>query len=202
MKNYYPPQVVIAGDLQKKQGIKGREPEILANKRGGKLLEELIECCNGKSNPIKFFFADEILKAFNNFSWSNRISRVYGWYSCKNENHSKKTGQEVLYILDENNICRDIAVGCCLELEDRVLVLDGVKKHYNLDISTEPWKRRMNITEDIVTIVAYLHTAFPRPFVYMSMSLVKGETYVHVDDTLDVEFFGYLIYDNPKYGIL
>ncbi|CAL9239269.1 unnamed protein product, partial [Arabidopsis halleri] len=41
--------------------------------RGAKLLEDLIEFGHGKSNPIKFFSADEIRKATNNFSDSNRV---------------------------------------------------------------------------------------------------------------------------------
>ncbi|EFH42523.1 predicted protein [Arabidopsis lyrata subsp. lyrata] len=53
--------------------------------RGAKLLEDLIEFGHGQSNPIKFLSADEILKATNNFSDSNRVSS--DWYSGKNENH-------------------------------------------------------------------------------------------------------------------
>ncbi|KAL9861383.1 Inactive serine/threonine-protein kinase [Arabidopsis thaliana] len=58
----------------------------IASERGAKLLKDLIECCDGKSNPIKFFSTDEIRKATNNFSDSNLVSELSHdsddeWYS-------------------------------------------------------------------------------------------------------------------------
>ncbi|KAG7588916.1 hypothetical protein ISN44_As07g012410, partial [Arabidopsis suecica] len=135
--------------------------------RGAKLLKDLIEFGHGQSNPIKFFSDDEILKATNYFSSSNCVSisdYFNDWYSGKNENHpmiliKKDRGFSSLIV---DLLCRDIAVssmvsghknflklvGCCLELEKPVLVYNGVKKHYRLDIDEQPWKRRMKIAED------------------------------------------------------
>ncbi|EOA34724.1 hypothetical protein CARUB_v10022295mg [Capsella rubella] len=188
---------------------------ILANKRGAKLLEDLIECCDGKSNSIKFFSAHQILKATDYFSHSNLVA-LHDWYSGKNENHRKILVRKFNRNRD-GRICRDIAVssmvsghknfmklvGCCLECENPVMVYDDVKKHYELDISRELWERRMKIAEDIAIGLAYLHTAFPRPFVYRSfsdgnilldedgvakltgfsfcVSIPQGETFVKVD---------------------
>ncbi|EOA33403.1 hypothetical protein CARUB_v10020453mg [Capsella rubella] len=174
------------GWLRNKEKKKPTKPDILASERGAKLLEELIECCDGKSNPIKFFSANQILKATDRFSWSNHISELscYGfhdteWYSGKNENHPKILFKKFRLNGKKNMIWRDIAVssmvsghknfiklfGCCLESENLVMIYDGVKKHCRLDISKETWKRRMKIAEDMATAFAYLHTAFPRPFV-------------------------------------
>ncbi|CAL9239234.1 unnamed protein product, partial [Arabidopsis halleri] len=143
--------------------------------RGAQLLKDLIELGHGISNPIKFFSADEILKATNNFSDSNRVSGLdsyYRWYSGKNENHPMILIKKCVrfYSLGVDPLCRDIAVssmvsghknflklvGCCLELEKPVLVYHGVKELYPVEISEQPWKRRMKIAEDIATAFAYL----------------------------------------------
>ncbi|VYS50054.1 unnamed protein product [Arabidopsis thaliana] len=191
--------------------------------RGANLLEDLIEFGHGKSNPIKFFSADEILKATNNFSDSNLVYGLvypFSWYSGKNENHPMiliKKDVGWWRGLRVDLLCRDIAVssmvsghknfmklvGCCLEFEHPAMVYHGVKKHYRLEISEETWKKRMKIAEDIATALAYLHTAFPRPFVYRVLSslnilldedgvakltdfshcvsIPEGETFVRVD---------------------
>ncbi|EOA34220.1 hypothetical protein CARUB_v10021731mg [Capsella rubella] len=231
--------------LRKTKNKKPTKSEIVANERGAKLLEELIECCNGKSNPIKFFSAEEILKATNSFRDSNRIIGLSGgnnywteWYSGKNENHSKIRVKKIYRYGDEKIICRDIAVssmvsghknfmklvGCCLEFKDPVIVYDDVKKHSKLDLSSQSWKRRMKTAEDIAIAVAYLHTAFPMPFVHRCMSLLnifvdedgtakltdfsycvsipQGETSVQVDDTPMLGFYGYVEYDHRKSGVV
>ncbi|CAL9239255.1 unnamed protein product [Arabidopsis halleri] len=154
--------------------------------RGAKLFKDLIELGHGKSYPIKIFYADEILKATNNFSDSNLVSPFdyyRKWYSGKNENHPMiLIKKDLAFKVD--HLCRDIAVssmvsghknflklvGCCLESEEAVMVYHGVKKHYRLKISEQTWKRRMKIAEDMATALAYLHTAFPRPFVYTNLS--------------------------------
>ncbi|CAA0316253.1 unnamed protein product [Arabidopsis thaliana] len=170
---------------------KKNKNKTLELERGAKLLEELIELGHGKSNPIKFFSADEILKATNDFSDSNLVHQeefYCQWYSGKNENHPmiliRKGTSWWNRLRVDSLLCRDIAVssmvsghknflklvGCCLELEYPITVYHGVKKHYQLEINEKPWKRRMKIAEDIATALAYLHTAFPRPFVYRSFS--------------------------------
>jgi serine/threonine protein kinase len=214
----------------------------IASERGAKLVEELIECCDGKSNPIKFFSADEILKATNDFSDSNFVLRLevpFKWYSGKNENHpmiliKKDVGWWSGLRVDR--LCRDIAVssmvsghknfmklvGCCLELDYPVMVYHSVKKHYKLEISEQPWKKRMKIAEDIATALAYLHTAFPRPFVYRILShwnilldedgvakltdfshcvsIPEGETFVRVDR--DVGLYSYFADNYVRSGLV
>ncbi|AAD26873.1 Contains PF/00069 Eukaryotic protein kinase domain [Arabidopsis thaliana] len=166
---------------------KKKKNKKLELERGAKLLEELIECCDGKSNPIKFFSADEIRKATNIFSHSNLVHQeefYCQWYSGKNENHPMILIRKDSNVRGGDLVCRNIAVssmvsghknfmklvGCCLELKYPVTVYHGVKKHYGLEIDEKPWKRRMKIAEDIATALAYLHTAFPRPLVYMILS--------------------------------
>ncbi|CAN6851356.1 unnamed protein product [Brassica oleracea] len=71
--------------------------------RGEKILEALIQCCDGKQNPIKFFTADQILKATQkhfckcnilerrqNICECSRVSELYfhgKWYSGTLDDH-------------------------------------------------------------------------------------------------------------------
>ncbi|EFH63166.1 hypothetical protein ARALYDRAFT_338701 [Arabidopsis lyrata subsp. lyrata] len=74
---------------KKKKKPKSDVVSDIVSVRGAKLLKDLIEFGHGISNPIKFFSADEILKATNYFSDSNHVflSLPFDWYSGKNENH-------------------------------------------------------------------------------------------------------------------
>uniref|UniRef100_A0A1J3DQ73 Inactive serine/threonine-protein kinase n=1 Tax=Noccaea caerulescens TaxID=107243 RepID=A0A1J3DQ73_NOCCA len=231
---------------KKKKKKKARAYDKKVRLIGAKLLEEVIECCDGKSNPIKFFSPDQILEATDNFSNSNHIFPVwvsgFEWYSGKNEKHPmiliRRCSNSRLYNSrrGEEGFCRDIAissmvsgqknflklVGCCLESEEPVMVYHGVKKHYELDLRGQPWIRRIKIAEDIATALAYLHTAFPRPFVYRSMSLGKflldedgvaklwdfscrvsipeGETFVQVDSVAGT--YDYMDHNYSVYGLV
>ncbi|KAG7650874.1 putative inactive serine/threonine-protein kinaseRLK-Pelle-RLCK-XII-2 family [Arabidopsis thaliana] len=102
------------------------------------------------------------------------------------------------------------------------MVYHGVKKHYHLESSEKPWKRRMKIAEDIATALAYLHTAFPRPFVYRCLShhnilldedgiaklidfsdcvsIPEGETFVQVDYMAGT--LGYMNLNCLKHGVV
>ncbi|CAH8256928.1 unnamed protein product [Arabidopsis lyrata] len=223
---------------KKKKKPKSDVVSDIVSERGAKVLTDLIEFGHGISNPIKFFSADEILKATNNFSDINRVSGLAyysDWYSGKNENHPMiliKKGAN-FWSSRVDLMCRDIAVssmvsghknflklvGCCLESEEPVMVYNGVKKHYRLDIDEQTWKRRMKIAEDIATAFAYLHTAFPRPFIYrilypwnilldedgvakltdfsLCVSIPEGETFVKVD-----KVYSYLYFYDDSSGVV
>ncbi|CAA7060613.1 unnamed protein product [Microthlaspi erraticum] len=188
-KNNKSPRAV----LQRQRLVRERE-------RGEILLQETIQCCDGKSNPIKCFSADEILEATDTFSESNRVSQLYDdfpfdWYSGKQKDNNNDHHHTILikkwrYRLNDHNrgnFCRDIAMssmvsghknflklmGCSLESENPVLVYHAVeKKPTSLDLKTVvSWRERLKIAEDIAIALAYLHTAFPRPFVYRIMRL-------------------------------
>ncbi|CAA7047849.1 unnamed protein product [Microthlaspi erraticum] len=64
-------------------------------------------------------------------------------------------------------------VGCCLETRFPFMVYYGEEKQYStIDLNiVVSWKKRMKIAEGVATALAYLHTAFPRPFVYANMNL-------------------------------
>lgn len=64
-------------------------------------------------------------------------------------------------------------VGCCIEFEYPVIVYYGGERQYSpVDLNKiVSWRRRMKIAEEVATALAYLHVAFPRPFVYRNMGL-------------------------------
>ncbi|CDY37832.1 BnaAnng04930D [Brassica napus] len=163
--------------------------------RGEKILEALIQCCDGKPNSIKFFTADQILKATQKH-FCNRVSELYfhgKWYSGTLDNHRmillrKMKGRSPH---PPRDICtgppKDVAissmvsdhknfmklVGCCFEFEYPVIVYYGGERQYSpVDLNKiVSWRRRMKIAEEVATALAYLHVAFPRPFVYRNMGL-------------------------------
>ncbi|CDY20296.1 hypothetical protein HID58_062178 [Brassica napus] len=186
-----------SGALVKKQRlVRGRE-------RGEILLEELIECCDGKSNPIKFFSADDILKATDNLSECTCVSKLFGhgkWYSGMLDSHRTILVKKLWrghpdYPRDFYRGARDIAissmvsghknfmklVGCCLEFRFPVIVYYDAKKQYcrlDLQLMLLSWNKRMKIAEEIATALAYLHTAFSRPLIYRNMyiqNILLGE---------------------------
>lgn len=137
--------------------MKKKQRSIRGRRRGAILLEDLIECCDGKSNPIKFFSPDQIIEATDNFRNSNHAFAnliYYEWYSGKNKKHPmmlliEKFTHKLSYYQQEKLFCRDIAissmvsghknflklVGCCLGSGDVAMVFHGVKKHHRLDLN-------------------------------------------------------------------
>ena len=104
------------------------------------LLQDHIELCNGKSNPIKTFSANQIIQATNNFSQNNQIPGEF-IYRGMLENRHVLIKRSILSLHPRDTlarICSDIAVssmvsghknflkllGCCLEFEDPVLVCE------------------------------------------------------------------------------
>ncbi|ESQ44299.1 hypothetical protein EUTSA_v10006056mg [Eutrema salsugineum] len=157
----------------------------LFKENGKVLLEDLIELCNGKSNPIKTFSANQILEATNNFSESNHLIRFELMYRGILENRPVLIKRPIwkLYTSDTlAKICRDIAVssmvsghknflkllGCCLEFEYPVLVCEYAERipsnTPNLGLGM-----RIKIAKEIAIAVSYLHTAFSRTMIHMDI---------------------------------
>lgn len=180
---------------KKSRAVTKKQRLVLGRVRGEILSEELIECCDGKSNPIKLFSAADIIKATNSFCICSRVSQLFGferWYSGTLHNHrtilAKKLWRaQSVFPKDFYPEARDITIssmvsghknfmklaGCCLEIETPFMVYYGSEKQYStIDLKmVVSWEKRIKIAEDVATALAYLHTAFPRPFVYSNMDL-------------------------------
>lgn len=151
---------------------------------GKVLLQDLIELCDGKSNPIKTFSANQIIQATNNFSETNHMIRFEFIYRGMLENRPVliKRATWNLYTSDTlAKICRDIAVssmvsghknflkllGCCLEFEYPVLVCEYAERiPFN---NTPNLEMLIKMAKEIAVAISYLHTAFPRTMVHMDI---------------------------------
>ncbi|ESQ44297.1 hypothetical protein EUTSA_v10006497mg [Eutrema salsugineum] len=191
----------------KRIGAKTRQKNVKEN--GEVVLKELVECCDGKCNPIRNFSSDQIIKATNNFCQSNRASRIDVYYRCYK---GMLDDRPVLikkgkYALDVKEICQDIAIssmvsgnnnflkllGCCLEFSPPVLVFEYAEiiTLGPLVASDPKHMRRIKIARE------GFHSLESRSFHHFldengiaklgnfcnCISIPEGETYVH-DDTL------------------
>ncbi|KAJ0255460.1 Non-functional pseudokinase ZED1 [Hirschfeldia incana] len=162
-------------------------------KNGGLLLAELIASFDGKTNPIRCFSSDQILKATNNFSETQIISSwgYFTWYKGIIEERPvsiKKWSNQNLSSFTE--AYRDISVssqmsnhknslkllGCCLEFDLPSLVceytLHGPLNRDGGVSSGEalPWRARLKIAKEIAGAVAYLHTVFPETIIHRNIN--------------------------------
>ncbi|XP_068325417.1 serine/threonine-protein kinase ZRK1-like [Pyrus communis] len=183
-----------------------RESSVLKN--GSMLLEDLIASCDGESNPIRTYSADELVKATDNFHPSCLISedafyQVFRGFLDDRSVLIKKYFEGRSHGDDEvtSMAIRDIIVsmqmsthknalkllGCCLEFSIPALVLEYAAKRVfdpygGLGFSGSlPWKTRMLIAKKVANALAYLHTAFPRPIIHRdlnSSSIFLGHDYV------------------------
>ncbi|CAA7060625.1 unnamed protein product [Microthlaspi erraticum] len=167
-------------------GAKKRQRNVKEN--GEVVLKELIECCDGKCNPIKNFSSKQIIKATDNFSQSNRASRIDVYYRCYKGVLDERPVliKKGKYELDTKEICRDIAVssmvsghknflkllGCCLEFTPPVLVFEYAEiiTLGPLLASSNPRNlRRIKIAREVANALTYLHTAFSRAFIHSNL---------------------------------
>nr|BAH19917.1 AT3G57760 [Arabidopsis thaliana] len=174
-------------DWLRTKRIRAKKRKRNVKENGEVVLKELIECCDGKCNPIKNFSYDQIIKATNNLCQSNRASRIDVYYRCYK---GMLDDRPVLikkgkYTLDMKEICRDIAIssmvsghknflkllGCCLEFTPPVLVFEyaEVITLGPLLTSHPGYLRRIKIAREVANALTYLHTAFSRVFIHSNL---------------------------------
>ncbi|KAK9941839.1 hypothetical protein M0R45_007532 [Rubus argutus] len=152
----------------------------------------LLLVIDGKSNPIRNYSADELIKATTNFDPSCIIQECATYKMIKGvlEDRSiiikmfftpswvKEDAERSLAIRDiiiwtqmsnHKNVLKQL--GCCLVFPIPALVHEyatiGVLNNENAvrDNESLTWKARLCIAKQLANAVTYLHTAFPRPII-------------------------------------
>ncbi|WRX23687.1 Serine-threonine/tyrosine-protein kinase [Theobroma cacao] len=169
--------------------VKRREDnQTFFTKNGGRLLEELITFCNGKSNPIRHFSAKELLRPTNCYNTSQIFVEGRGYklykgslkdrpiFVKKYDNHSLlgDFATKDIAIGSQMSVHKNVlkVLGCCLETQIATIVyeFDDTKSLSTFISATNveplPWKCRLKIATGVANAVAYLHNAFSRPVIH------------------------------------
>jgi serine/threonine protein kinase len=168
-----------------------KERERAFLKHGSMLLEKLIVSCNAKPIPIRTFSAQEIRQVNDHYSMNyeswykgsleGRMVLVNRYFENRywpqfNINDLAISAQ----MSGHSNVLKPI--GCCLEtpspfsvyefaangiLADRVYVSHVTEPKHQL----MAWGSRLKIARQIAHVISYLHTAFCRPVLHMSLNM-------------------------------
>ncbi|KAL1213453.1 Serine/threonine-protein kinase ZRK1 [Cardamine amara subsp. amara] len=181
----------------KNKGKQWRKQWFLEN--GSTFLKELIAGCNGKTNPIRSYSSDQILKATNGFDPSHYVTSdlYYTWFTGTIEDRSymikmypeekvRGDGDGIGAVYNDIVISARVTnhsnflklLGCCLEFPSPVLVFEnaenGALGHQggigSKDTELLPWVVRLKVAKEIANAVTYLHTEFPRIIVHRNIT--------------------------------
>ncbi|KAK6243937.1 hypothetical protein QUC31_010346 [Theobroma cacao] len=161
-------------------------------RNGSILLQELVAFCNGKCNPICGFSAKELKRATNNYDLRRVLhqNRFYKFYKGLLRDQPvlikkfKGNFERCEVVFNEIVVASLMSVhknvlkllGCCLETKVPTLVFEFAesrnlgdqvsRQNNNCHFQPLSWRCRLKIAMDIANVVAYLHTAFPKPIIH------------------------------------
>ncbi|KAJ6380249.1 hypothetical protein OIU76_016829 [Salix suchowensis] len=163
-------------------------------RNGSKLLEKLVDICDGKCNSIRRFSATELEKATNNYDPRKLLTDNFSYNLYKGFLQGRPVSVKKFRDGDERyeQCLNDIVyaskmsvhksfvklLGCCLETQIPILVFEYVGEwtlHDCLWGSEEArhrpllWIPRSKIAMDMANAVAFLHAAFARPIVFRNI---------------------------------
>uniref|UniRef100_A0A6N2LPM8 Protein kinase domain-containing protein n=1 Tax=Salix viminalis TaxID=40686 RepID=A0A6N2LPM8_SALVM len=176
----------------KKDKTVNKETAFIRN--GSKLLEKLVEICDGKCNSIRRFSATELEKATNNYDPRKLLTSDFGYKLYKGFLQGRPVSVKKFKDGDEEyeRCFNDIVyaskfsvhksfvrlLGCCLETQIPIVVFEYVGEWTlgnclwgSEEARRRPflWIARSKIAMDMANAVAFLHAAFPRPIVYSNI---------------------------------
>lgn len=197
---------------------KGKKEEKKENEEymlnGGLLLEKRISYFGGRySNPIRNFSIQEIQRATDTFNenliFNDDVSSLYKWYKGSLEGRViriRKIGHtgfrgDLQIVTNEIAVATQMSshknalklLGCCLETQIPILVYEFssceplAKKIFDCN-EPFPWKSRLKIAYEIASVIAYLHTAFPRPIIHRDIK--PSHFFLDNGSTPKLSYFG------------
>ncbi|KAG8648275.1 hypothetical protein MANES_09G168300v8 [Manihot esculenta] len=220
-----------------------REKAVMRN--GRLLLEKKIAINDGRGNPIRSFSIQDLNNATNNYNRNQLVfhGALYKLYRGflhrpvivkrynKGENFLEESINDIVFssqLSVHKNVLK--LLGCCLESPIPILVYEVAEKGTLHDYiirdrsrkKFQPlsWRNRLKIAIDLANVIAYLHTAFPRPILHrnitsqhilldedyraklsefsFSMLIPEGET--HIRDAICCGTTGYIAPENFAEG--
>ncbi|XP_034929934.1 non-functional pseudokinase ZED1-like [Populus alba] len=163
-------------------------------KNGSKLLEKLVDICDGKCNSLRSFSATELKKATNNYDPQKILTRDSGYKLYKgflqgrpvSVKKFKDDMEQYEYCFNDIVYASKMSVhksfmkllGCCLEAQIPILVFEYVGDRTLSDFlwgseeaCCQPllWIPRSKIAVDMANAVAFLHVAFAKPIVFRNI---------------------------------
>ncbi|KAG8648276.1 serine/threonine-protein kinase ZRK1-like isoform X2 [Manihot esculenta] len=221
-----------------------REKAVMRN--GRLLLEKKIAINDGRGNPIRSFSIQDLNNATNNYNRNQLVfhGALYKLYRGflhrpvivkrynKGENFLEESINDIVFssqLSVHKNVLK--LLGCCLESPIPILVYEVAEKGTLHDYiirdrsrkKFQPlsWRNRLKIAIDLANVIAYLHTAFPRPILHrnitsqhilldedyraklsefsFSMLIPEGET--HIRDAICCGTTGYIAPENFAEGL-
>ncbi|KAJ9131430.1 hypothetical protein P3X46_035097 [Hevea brasiliensis] len=218
------------------------ESEKAVMRNGGMLLEKAIAINNGRGNPIRSFSIQELNNATNSYDpnqmfFEEEMYKMYKGFiqdrpvivkKYENDENFLENSISDIVFASQMSVHKNVLklLGCCLESPIPILVFEhaemGILDHYifkdeqRADLRPLSWKNRLKIAVDVANVIAYLHTAFPRPIVHrdiksrkilldedyraklsdfsLSISIPEGKTHIVTENLTGT--FGYL---DPEY---
>ncbi|KAJ4949968.1 hypothetical protein NE237_026800 [Protea cynaroides] len=176
---------------------KSREERLFVN-NGGRLLEELITSCDGKSNPFRHFSKHQLQRATNNYDLQQIFHEeaLFNLYKGTIEDRSvlikkyHEDAQNIKWSINEIVVASQMnnhknmlkLLGYCLETDIPTPVFEfagngDLSSHVLIEGNNPssrthpllPWASRLKIAISAADAVTYLHTATARPIIHRNI---------------------------------
>lgn len=161
---------------------------------GGRVLEKLITCFDGKYNPFRMFTKEELDKATNNYHMDGILHKQFNYVLYRGTHDDRDISVKKFVATSSDQIIKEwcineIAVvsqmskhnniikffGCCLETEIPTLVFEfagngNLSELIFDDHRLQSWESRLRIVTEAAHAVAYLQNGTSKPIVHRDIT--------------------------------